>query len=694
MSILYLVRTLLEATPSNSISLEVLMKPFLKLSVLIFVLTVLAVSQTRWTPELMIKQKRVGGTAISLDGKWIAYTVGTPMMDGEKSEFLTHIWLVSDDGKTNYQFTFGDKSCTNPDFSPDGKYLSFTSSRGGVDAKSQVWTMRLSGGEAEQLTKAKSGANNYAWSPNSKWITYTSTDPEGEKEEKDKKEKRDWVLVDRNFKFTHLYKTAIDKDDKEVRKTQRLTGGSFHVTSFDWSTDGKTIAFAHQSTPSVDDWASTEISTVPADSGAVKSLVARKGQDGSPQYSPDGKWIAFVSDNGDSKWARAYDVYVIPAAGGEAKKLAETPDRSFGIAGWSSDGKEIYITETDRTTPRVFAIPVDGSKPRAVTTGSGIYSGVSFSQDGKTMAFVWQNPETSPDIHVSAIRKFEPRKLTSVNADFPKLAMGKTEVISWKSKDGSEIEGLLTYPVNYEKGKRYPLITNIHGGPAGVFTQNYTGASSVYPLQAFAQEGYAVLRPNPRGSSGYGAKFRRANISDWGFGDFEDDVTGIDKVIEMGVAHTDSLVLCGWSYGGYMTSMAITRTNRFKAASVGAGVTNLMSFVGTADIPSFLPSYFEGEYWDRMDVYMKHSAMFNVKNVQTPTQILHGERDARVPLSQGQELYIALKRRAVPVEMFTYPRTPHGPQEPKFIRDIGERMIAWFNKNLKRNGGASTIGTN
>jgi dipeptidyl aminopeptidase/acylaminoacyl peptidase len=309
------------------------------------------------------------------------------------------------------------------------------------------------------------------------------------------------------------------------------------------------------------------------------------------------------------------------------------------------------------------------------------------------MAFIHQHPEQAPDVFVSDVRKFEPRKLTNVNADFPKLPMGRTEVISWTSRDGKHIEGLLTYPVNYEAGKRYPLILDIHGGPAGVFTHNFTAAGATYPLQAFAQEGYAILRPNPRGSSGYGAEFRRANISEWGFGDFDDNETGIEKVIAMGVAHPDSLVICGWSYGGYMTSFTITRTNRFKAASVGAGVTNLMSFVGTADIPSFLPSYFEGEFWDRMDVYMKHSAMFNVKKIQTPTQILHGERDARVPLSQGQELYIALKRLGVETEMIVYPRMPHGLQEPKFIVDAGERMIAWFNKHLQRNG-SGAVGSN
>jgi dipeptidyl aminopeptidase/acylaminoacyl peptidase len=317
-----------------------------------------------------------------------------------------------------------------------------------------------------------------------------------------------------------------------------------------------------------------------------------------------------------------------------------------------------------------------------VTTGSGTYSAISVSADGKMISYIHQTPEVAPEVFASPAAKLEPKKLSDANKDFPKLTMGKTEVMTWKSKDGKEIEGLVTYPVNYVKGRKYPLILNIHGGPAGVFMQSFTAAGSVYPLQAFAQAGYAVLRPNPRGSSGYGAAFRQANMNDWGFGDYEDDQAGVDKLIEMGVAHPDSLVICGWSYGGYMTSFTVTKTNRFKAASLGAPVTNLMSFNGTADIPSFIPDYFGGEFWDRMEVYQKHSAMFNIKNVKTPSQIIHGERDIRVPPAQGYEFYAALKRLGIPTEMVTYPRTPHGPQEPKFIQDIGERVISWFDNYL------------
>lgn len=640
----------------------------------------LSTDQMGWTPELMIKFKRVAGTSISADGKLVAYTIASPIMEGDNSEFRQQVWVASTDGKSNAQYTHSDRSCTNPKFSPDGKMLAFTSSRGN-DGKVQVWIMQLGGGEARVVTKSRAGVQQYDWSPDSKRIAFISTDANTDEEDKMRKEKRDWNVVDK-WKYAHLYVVNIQPNDKGEHSTRRLTKGEFQVNGFDWSKDSKTIAFTHQRTPEADEWPTSEISTVPSDSGAVKKLVSGKGLDAGPLYSPDGQWIAYVSDGGEVHWAGVQDVFVMPANGGTAKKLAETGDRQAQIMTWSPDSKEIFYTEADHTSNRLFALPANGGKPRVVTPGPGTFSGSSLSADGKSLSFIYQTPENSPEVYSTLLAKWEPKKLSDANKDFPKLPMGKTEVISWKSKDGKTIEGLLTYPVNYRSGRKYPMILNIHGGPAGVFTQSFTAAGSVYPIQTFAQQGYAVLRPNPRGSSGYGKEFRYGNHNDWGFGDYDDNQTGVDKVIEMGLAHPDSLVICGWSYGGYMTSITVTKTDRFKAASLGAPLTNGMSFNGTADIPGFLPSYFEGDYWNRKEVYQKHFAMFNIQNVKTPSQVIHGERDNRVPLSQGFEYYAAMKRLGVASEMITYPRTPHGPQEPKFIQDIGERVISWFNKYL------------
>ena len=294
--------------------------------------------------------------------------------------------------------------------------------------------------------------------------------------------------------------------------------------------------------------------------------------------------------------------------------------------------------------------------------------------------------EVSPDGSQVAFRVgeaiMEGGVVSSVQ-QLPDVEIGRTEVIQWKSTDGMRIEGPLTYPVGYRDGKRSPLLVLVHGGPSGVFTRSFIGTRGAYPIAAFAAQGYAVLRCNVRGSSGYGKQFRYANYGDWGGGDYRDILSGVDHVVEMRVADPERLGVMGWSYGGYMTSWIITQTSRFKAASVGAGVTNLMSFTGTADIPGFMPDYFGGEFWDVFDKWAAHSTMFNVKGVTTPTLIQHGEEDLRVPVSQGYELYNALKRQDVATRMIVYPRQPHGIREPKLQLQAMRANLEWFNQYLK-----------
>ena len=651
-----------------------------------------AVAQSAWTPASMIHYQRVGSSAISPDGKQVAYVVATPRMDAENSDFLSQIYVVSADGKTNYQYTFGDKACADPQFSPDGQFLAFVSGRGkDKDAKKQLFVIRTTGGEAQPVTLAKNNITTYAWSPDSKRIAYIVTDARTTQEEKDRKEKKDWDVVDQ-FQNAHLYAVTLTKNAKGDYPVKQLTKGAFHIAGLDWSPNSQTIVFAQQSSPSANAWTTSKIALVPADSGAVQPLVTDKGATLQPIFSHDGRYIAYLSDAANGSWMRKTNVYLLPVGGGAIKKLAATPDELPTLVGWSPDDKTVVVSEALQTGSALYGLPADGGSPKKLMAESkGVMSSLNLNNRGD-MTYLYQTTEIPTDVYVASLGNPAGRKLTDIHADYvagKKLA--KTDVITWKSKDGKyDIEGLLTYPANYQAGRKYPLILNVYGGPAGVFTQSYTGASSPYPIQAFAQDGYFVLRPNPRGSSGYGADFRRANYRDWGNNDYDDLMMGVDKTIQMGLAHPDSLVETGWSYGGYMTSTIITKTNRFKAVMAGAPVTNLMSFNGTADIADFLPSYFGGEFWDDPQAYAEHSPIFNIKNAKTPTLIIHGLSDERVPPEQGYQLHRALQRLGVKTKMVTYPRQPHGFVEPKFIQDVGERVIDWFDSNLGRKSSADS----
>lgn len=648
-----------------------------------------ALAQSAWTPGNMMTYKRLGGVSISEDGQRVAFTVAEPRMTADQSDFLTHIWVVSRDGQPE-QWTFGDKSCLSPAFSPDGRYLTFRSSRD-TEGVNQIYRVRLMGGEAERITDVSDNVLDYAWSPDGKNIAFRMNDSVAVRMKKERKEKTDWQVVD-DFDNAQLFVLSLTKDAKGKYPVKQLTNGPWHVTDMAWSPDGQTLAFTHQDGSWANAWTTADLATVSVHGGAIKPLVTGVGADGGPAWSPDGKSICFTSTKGDLNWASRVSFRVIPATGGKATDLATSYDESPGSYYWSGDGKGIYFSESYHTSTHFYFAGMDGSKPRKVSTHTkGTMSAVAMNRKGD-LAYIFQDTETPAEVYAASTANMQGRRLTNVHGDYMmNQQVAKSEVSAWKSKDNKyTIEGIVTYPHSYQKGKKYPLILNVHGGPAGVFSENYTGASSPYPIQAFAAKGYVVLRANPRGSSGYGGEFRQANHRDWGYSDYEDLMAGVDKLIADGIVHPDSLVITGWSYGGYMTSMVITKTNRFKAAMAGAPVTNLMSFNGTADIPDFLPSYFEKEFWDDPEVYSKHSAMFSIKNVTTPTLVIHGLSDDRVPPEQGFQLHRALQRRGIPTEMVAYPRQPHGFVEPKFIQNVGDRTIAWFDQYLRKKGGIVT----
>ncbi len=636
-------------------------------------------AQGVWTPEMQVKMKTVGSPNISPDSKRIAYTVNEAVMSADKSEFVTQIWLANTDGTNAFQITFGDKSSTNPKWSPDGNWLAFTSNR--KDSKNNLYVLRANGGEAEPLTDLKGSISDFEWSPNGNWIAYTMTDPKTEEEEKNDKGRNDFRWIDENFKMSRLYSMPVAKAANGKREVRKLTMENYNVDGFDWSPDGKTIAFSHTKSSIANDWTTSDVSLLDVANGKITPIAKTPAAENAPRFSPDGKSIAINITDNPPRWARHSEINIYSLADSSLKKLATSQDSQPIMVDWSANGKMIYFTEAKGTKTGLYSIDLAANKITEYDETVGVFS-LTMNPARNMFGIVWQSAISPPEIYVSAVDKLSPVQISKVNEDLAKMPIPKTEAITWKSTDGREIEGLLTYPIGYQAGQKVPLILNIHGGPAGVFQKSFVGGRGVYPIATFAAKGYAILRPNPRGSSGYGTEFRRANFKDWGGADYQDLMKGVDKVIEMGVADVDKLGVMGWSYGGFMTSWIVTQTKRFKAASAGAPVTNLMSFNGTADIPNFVPDYFGGQSWDDIEMYKKHSAMFNVKGVTTPTIIQHGEADVRVPISQGYEFYNALKQQGVPTWMIVFPRQPHGLNEPKMQIAAMQSNLDWFAKYL------------
>ncbi|MEW6455716.1 MAG: S9 family peptidase [Acidobacteriota bacterium] len=622
------------------------------------------------TLDDILKIKSISDVSMSPDGNSILYVISKP--DFKENVFDSDVWMVRIKEREIVQITRSPKRDYSPRFSPDSKLIAFLSDR---EEKSQIWIINPTGGEPYKLTSHKTGINSFQWFPESNKIAFIAQDPLIEEEEKKQKEKDDAYVVDKNLKMNHIW--MIDLEKKEEK---RITEGNFNVLNFSISSDEKEIIFSSCSSPTANESMNSDLFKISIEGGEVKEFIKRPGIDTSPKYSPDGEQIAFITTDGKYTWIGNNFLAVVNSKGGIPKNISKKFDEEVNAFWWHPNNKEIFFIAYQRMNHHLFKISLKDENPIQITKGDGFYSNFSFSEDFLRMAFIFQTPMIPPDLHVSELKELSPEKLTEVNPELKEFEIALTEIVKWKAKDGMEMEGLLVKPLNYKKDTKYPLLTIVHGGPAGVFSNLFAPRRGAYPIQTFTAEGYAVFMPNPRGSGGYGEKFRRANWKDWGYGDYNDIMSGIDYLVKIGIANPDKLGIMGWSYGGFMTSWVITQTNRFKAASVGAGVTHTISMYGLTDIPDFMEDYFGGKPWENFKEYEKHSALHYVKNVKTPTLIQHGEKDIRVPYSQGQEFYLALKKLGVPTEFVSYPRQPHGIQEPKLIKDSMKRNVDWFNR--------------
>ncbi|WP_411273007.1 prolyl oligopeptidase family serine peptidase [Daejeonella sp.] len=655
---------------------------FIMCMVLLMIGTAYSQSRTYWSPEQTIRMKNITAVRVSPDGKKVVYAVREAVMTEDRSEYINQLYLSDASTDNSVHLTRGDKNNSNPRWSPDGKWIAFLSNR---DGKNNIYLLPVGGGESERLTDVKTSVADFKWSPDGKAIAYTMSDAPSDVEEKNKKSKSDWYFMNEEHKQGRLYLISIsEKDSSGKQNVLKLTNDNRHISGIDWSPDGKSIAYTHALSPGVNDNMNSDIALVTIASGEVKNVANTTGGESSPSFSPDGKYIAYLATNEEGIWGGKSYIKVTSVAGGQVVTLANTPNEPGELLGWSNNGQFVYTSEPYHTSTKIFRLAANGNEITEWKTGlKNMITLVALNDKGSHFGFVMQNSSLASDGYVSSTANFLPLKISTINPEIASYPVPKTEIVKWKSFDGKEIDGLLTYPLNYEAGRKYPLILNIHGGPAGVFAETFiAGNGGAYPIAALAEKGIFVLRPNPRGSTGYGVEFRLSNQRDWGGADYKDLMAGVDYTISSGLADSTKLAVMGWSYGGFMSSWTIGHTNRFKAASIGAPVVDLAAQNMTDDIAGFLPSYMKKQPWEDWNVYDTHSPLRFVQNVTTPVLLQHGDADIRVPFSQGLMFYNALKRKGVPVRFLVLPRQPHGPTEPKMVLKVNQTNLDWMEHYL------------
>jgi dipeptidyl aminopeptidase/acylaminoacyl peptidase len=635
------------------------------------------------TLEQSLSMKSVSGAEISPDGKYVAYLV--TQADWDENDFVSQVWVaVTATGET-YQLTSGKKSSTAPLWSPDSKHLAFISDREG---KRQIYVISPMGGEAAQVTTEENGVGAIAWRPSESTLAlaYTSTGPDP-KAMKDRKEKYgDFQVIDGDYRMQHLWLLKlpgeIPANIKKLPKPEALTSGEqFSVSGFAWSPDGKRIAFSAAKDPDLGSQETEQLYVLDTTDLHVKKLLDGGGPNTRPRWSPDGKQIAYVTANGQPFFffANRY-IATVPADGGKPELITSGFDEDAALIDWGPDG--IYFSARQKTNAHIFrADPTAHTVERV--TGPEAFSSVeaTFSKDHKMFAGVGAAPNQFANVFVSPVAGFAPRNLTSMESQWKGFQLGTREVVQWKSADGATIEGILIKPADYDPARKYPLMVVIHGGPTGVDTP-VLSADRYYPMERFLAKGALILRPNYRGSAGYGAAFRALNVRNLGIGDYQDVISGVDSLIAKGMVDKSRVGCMGWSEGGYISAFATTYSERFKAISVGAGISDWMTYYVNTDIHPFTRQYLKATPWDDPEIYKKTSPITYVNRAKTPTLIQQGDQDKRVPPPNSYELYQALKDRNVPVKLIFYKGFGHPINKPKQQLAVMQHNYEWFSKYI------------
>ncbi len=630
------------------------------------------------TVDQILSLKRVASPEISPDGQSVAYTVRET--NWEDNAYDTQIWLADVRTGATRQLTNSKKSSQAPAWSPDGTMLAFISDR---TDKRQLYVINPRAGEAEALTTAEDGVSNFAWSPDGSTLAYTAAEPKSAAMKDRDRKYGEFQIADQEHRMTHLYTI-----DVKTRATKTVTKGPFTVGSFAWSPDGRSIAFDHRANNTPAASGTADISIVTLGDGTVRKLVTQDGPDTNPTWSPDGSRIAFETAMANPAYFYVNRrIAVVPASGGTPDVLTASFDEDPSIVAWKPAG--LFFAASRRTFSYLYRLdPSNRSIARLAPADAWVGSGFSLSKDGSSVAFTAADARSMAEVFVAPSTTSgmaAAKKLTDMNAQTSGWTTSTLEVVSWKSQDGTTIEGVLHKPADFDPARKYPLLVVIHGGPTGV-SRAVPFTSTVYPIDVWVPRGVLVLEPNYRGSAGYGEKFRSLNVRNLGVGDAWDVLTGIDALVAKGFVDPARVGTMGWSQGGYISAFLATHdAARFKAISVGAGISDWMTYYVNTDIHPFTRQYLQATPWNDPDIYARTSPITYIKQARTPTLIQHGATDQRVPLPNAYELYQGLQDNGVPTKLIVYQGfggIGHGPTKPKSHRATMEHNLEWFDQYL------------